>query len=118
MSLEEIRKMEEMGLDVIVTGDRGKLLYATETGDGHRYCDVCECLRFVSDPDHPNDWFSDGAQKALCTEKKAMIAGALEPREMNHITKPLWCPKLGRELTDEEKREAAERLEDGRKKYE
>ena len=40
----------------------------------------------------------------------AEIAGALEPRDMINIHKPLWCPKIGRELTSEEKVEAERRL--------
>ena len=110
----EIREMEERGFSVVATDSQGRLLHATESGDSAEYCDMCPCLRFMPDPD-PTDWFRDNDKKAICTEMSAMIAGSLEPHEMTKIYKPLWCPKLGRELTEEEKEEANWRLEYGRK---
>ena len=42
---------------------------------------------------------------------KAVIADSLEsPSEMVNLSKPLWCPKLGRELTKKEKNIAETRL--------
>lgn len=116
MSLEEIRQMEEMGIAVVVTDSQGRLIHATESGDGEKYCDRCECLRFMPDPD-PHDWFHDSDQKANCTEMRAMVAGALESHERTHILKPLWCPRLGRELTEEESEIAKQRLEFGKERY-
>lgn len=116
MSLDEVRKMEEMGIGVVVTDGQGRLLHATESGDGEEYCDRCECLRFMPDPDSADSFGAD-EQKANCTEMRAMVAGALGFHEMTHILKPLWCPRLGRELTEEEKEEAKQRLEFGKKRY-
>ena len=70
----------------------------------------CACLIFAPDPD-PYDSFRCNDQKAVCTEMKATIESSLErPSEMINIHKPLWFPKLGRELTAKEKEIAARRL--------
>ena len=45
--------------------------------------------------------------KAVCLDVNGVIEGSLErPSEMTNIKKPIWCPKLGRELTEEEKKQA------------
>lgn len=106
---KEIRKFEKRGLDVIEIGSEGNLEYATKMNDDSKYCDSCDCLRFESDPD-PFDWFRSDDEKAICTKMDAEIAGALEPRDMINIHKPLWCPKIGRELTAEERAEAEKML--------
>lgn len=106
---KEIRKVEGSGLDVVVIGSEGKLEYATEMNKDSNYCDSCDYLRFESSPD-PFDWFESDEERAICTRLDAQIAGALEPHEMTDIYKPLWCPKIGRELPSEEKVEAERRL--------
>ena len=107
---KEIREYEERGLNVVKIGSDGKLEYATNKNLNTDYCDSCEFLKFEPDPD-PDDWFRDGDEKAICTKLDAQIAGALEPRELTNIYKPLWCPKLGRKLTPKEQKEAEERLD-------
>lgn len=66
-------------------------------------CDSCQYLMFISDPDScDRSRYND--KKAICTNMKAMIMGSLShSSEMVNIQKPIWCPCLGRELTDEEK---------------
>jgi len=79
--------------------------------EGSEYCDQCSDFRLLPDPD-PYDWFRDGDMKAVCLAVNGVIRGALErPSECVNIRKPLYCPKIGRELSDEEKKEAAEQLE-------
>lgn len=41
----------------------------------------------------------------MCLKMKAVIEGSLGPFETTHIQKPFYCPKLGRELTNEEENE-------------
>lgn len=80
------------------------------------YCDKCESFRLLPDP-NPDDWFRDGDMKAVCLEVNGVIEGSLEtPREWINIHKPLYCPKLGRELNEEEKKIAAKRLEFAKKR--
>lgn len=107
---EEIQEFEKAGIDVVATY-KGQLTHVTGgINTSPEVCDSCACLIFAPDPD-PSDWFRSDDQKAVCTEMNATIEGSLErPSEMVNIRKPLWCPKLGRELTDEEKEMASERL--------
>ena len=114
---KEIREMEEAGLDVVATHN-GKLTHVTGgINNSPELCDSCNCLIFAPDPD-PDDWFRDNDQKAVCTKMKATIVGSLErPSEMVNIRKPLWCPKLGIELTAKEKRIASKRLKLDQKRY-
>lgn len=64
----------------------------------------------------PNE-HRDGDKKAVCLEVSGVISGALEnSSEWTNIRKPLYCPKLGRELNEEEKKEAAEQLERAKKR--
>ena len=102
---KEIREAETRGIDVIVIGSKGEFEYATNKNENSDCCDSCEYLRFERDPD-PYDWFRDMDEKAICIKLNAKIAGALEPRDMTNIEKPLWCPKLGRKLTEKEQGEA------------
>lgn len=104
--LDEIKEYEEAGINVVAVGSEGKLAYSTQGLGGSEYCDQCSDFCLLPDPD-PTDWFRDGDMKAVCNECNAVIAGGLErPSEMTKIQKPIWCPKLGRELTEEEKKQA------------
>lgn len=106
----KIQKLEEDGGFVAVIGGNGELQYATNSVKSEGYCDCCECLRFLPDPD-PFDWFRDGDMKAVCTAINGVIAGHLEtPKEYVNIEKPLFCPKLGRKLSKEEKEKADKML--------
>lgn len=107
------KEYEDMGMDVVVMNDRGQMKYATNMNMGSEYCDSCRDLIFAPDPD-PDDWFRSGDQKAICTAVKATIANSLEYNELTNIRKPLFCPKLGRELTDNEKKKAEEQLKSAR----
>ena len=103
------KEYEDMGMDVVAINDKGQMQYATKMNIDLEYCDSCKCLVFAPDPD-PHDWFRDDDKKAICTALNAKIAGALEYNELTNIRKPLFCPKLGRELTDDEKKKAEEQL--------
>ncbi len=108
---KEIREYEEAGIDVVVTKN-GKLEYVTGgINDSKEVCDNCEFLTFKPDPD-PDDWFRDEDQKAVCLKMEAAISRYLETlSEMINISKPLWCPYLGRELSEDERKQAKEMLE-------
>ncbi len=109
-NLREIKEYEEAGIDVVAIGSGGTLDYATKGIGGCEYCDQCSAFRLLPDPD-PFDWFRDGDMKAVCLEVNGVIEGSLErPSECTNIRKPLYCPKLGRELSEEEKKTAAESL--------
>ena len=113
-----IQQREKSGMRVVVIDSEGRIEYSTGSLEGGSYCDGCSALRLLPDPD-PFDWFRDGDMKAVCLEVNGVIAGALErPSEYTNIPKPLYCPKLGRELTEEEKKEAAKRLDFAKKKDE
>lgn len=114
---KEIREMEEAGLEVVAIGSNGTLDYSTKSTSGNQYCDQCASLRLLPDPD-PYDWFRDGDMKAVCIELNAVIAGSLEPGELTDIAKPLYCPKLCRELTEEEKKKAEKQLGYARRRME
>ena len=50
--------------------------------------------------------------KAVCLEVNGVIEGSLErPSGWTNIRRPLYCPKLGRELSEEEKEIAAKKLQ-------
>ena len=101
--LREIKEYEEAGIDVVALGSGGTLDYSTQGLGGIECCDQCSAFRLLPDPD-PNDWFRDGDMKAVCLEVNGVIAGSLErPSEWTNIPKPLYCPKLGRELNEKEK---------------
>ena len=106
---ERIKECEELGFDVVVVR-RGKLDYSTQGMGGSDYCDQCIAFRLLPDPD-PCDWFRDGDKMAVCLEIDGLIEGALEhPNEWTNIRKPLYCPKLGRKLSEEESKQATEQL--------
>lgn len=109
--LRVIKKYEEAGVNVVVIGSNGTLDYSTQSIGGYEYCDQCSAFRLLPDPD-PFDWFRDGDMKAVCLEVNGVIEGSLErPNEWTNIRRPLYCPKLGRELSEEEKEIAAKKLQ-------
>jgi len=109
-NLREIKEYEEAGIDVVAIGSGGTLDYATKGIGGCEYCDQCSAFRLLPDPDR-FDWFRDGDMKAVCLEVNGVIEGSLErPSECTNIRKPLYCPTLGRELSEEEKKTADESL--------
>ncbi len=98
-------------MDVVAVSSEGTLEYATQEMGGSEYCDQCSAFRLLPDPD-PFDWFRSGDMKAVCLEVNGVIEGSLErPSEWTNIHKPLYCPKLGRELSEEEKKEADKSLQ-------
>ena len=107
---EEIKKFEKAGLEVVAIDKGGSLCYKTQQNNSNELCDSCPSFRLLPDPD-PNDWFRDDDMKAVCLEVNGVIKGSLEcPSEFINIHKPLYCPKLGRELNEQEKEIAARRL--------
>lgn len=114
--LREIKEYEKAGIDVVAIGSHGTLDYSTQGMGGCECCDQCSAFRLLPDPDS-DDWFRDGDMKAVCLEVNGVIEGSLEkPSEWTNIRKPLYCPKLGRELSEEEKKTAAERLKWAKKR--
>lgn len=110
MNEKEIKEFEEQGFSVVSINSSGKLEYATKKENSDDFCDSCEHLKFAPDPD-PDDWFRDTDQKAICMAKKVVMYRSLKYNELTQIPKPLYCPKLGRELTDDEKFIATIQLE-------
>ena len=110
MNEKEIKEFEEKGFCVTDINSSGKLEYATKKEISDDFCDSCEHLKFAPDPD-PDDWFRDNDQKAICMAKKVVMYPSLMYNELTQIPKPLYCPKLGRELTDEEELIAMKQLE-------
>lgn len=80
------------------------------------FCDGCCFLRLLHDP-NPYDWFEDNEMMAVCCAKKAVIEGAMGPFETNKIQKPLYCPKIGRKLTNEEEEKAKTWLKWGQERW-
>lgn len=81
-------------------------------------CNQCDAFMLAPDPD-PYDWFRDTDKKAVCLKLKAVIQGSLEyPSEWQNILKPLWCPKLGRKLSKDEKEKSIESLTYAQKRFE
>ena len=94
------------------------LIEARDLVEESPICNLCKFFLLAPDPD-PYDWFRDGDMKALCLKQKAVIAGALEyPSEWQNILKPLWCPKLGRKLSKDEKEKSIESLTYAQKRFE
>ena len=109
-NLQEIKKYEESGIDVIAISNDGTLEHYTQGTQGNEYCCQCCAFRLLPDPD-PHDWFGDKNMKVVCVEVNGVIASSLEkPSEWNNIRKPLYCPKIGRELSEEEKESAIKML--------
>lgn len=108
-NLREIKEYEEAGIEVIVTSSDGRVEHSTQNADESKYCDSCSDFRLLSDPD-PFDSFCSSDMKAVCLNVNGLIAGALGPSEWSNICKPIFCPKLGRELSEDEKEEAAKWL--------
>lgn len=105
---ELIKGCEELGFDVVVVRGDGKLDYSTQGMGGSDYCDQCISFRLFPDSD-PCDLFGD--KMAVCLEVDGLIEGALETaNEWTNIRKPLYCPKLGRKLSEEESKQATEQL--------
>ena len=114
----EIDKLEEAGIDVVVIGNKVTLDYTTQAKGGDEFCDHCSAFQLLPDPD-PHDWFRDGDMKAVCHEVNGLIRGCLEhPSEWTNIRKPLYCPKLGRELSEDDKHESKKLLDWAKKMME
>ena len=106
-ALLEIKEYEEAGIDVVAIDHDGALAYSSQGMGGCEYCDHCSSFRLLPDP-NPFDWFRDDDMKAVCLEVNGVIASSLEgPGEYTNIRKPLYCPKLGRKLSEKEKNIAA-----------
>ena len=104
---QQSKKLGEVGFNVVVRHD-GTFKYVTNQRK-EEYCDKCNAFCLLPDPD-PHDRFRDD-KKAVCLELGRVIEGGLEPSEWFNVRKPLYCPKLGRQLNKEEKKEAKERIE-------
>jgi len=115
--LREVKELEKSGANVVISNG-GKLEYSTLKVEDSEYCINCSSFLLAPDPD-PYDWFRDEDMKAICSEVNGVIEGGLErPSEWSTVHKPLYCPKLGRELTEEEKEKAAKDLEEAKKRME
>ena len=113
-NLRIVKQMEDAGLKVVSIDERGKLCYSTED----KSIDVCDdCVHFKLEPDpSPYDWFRDGDKRAVCLKLGVVIAGSLEqPSEWINISKPLFCPKLRQNLSEEEQKKASVMLANAKK---
>lgn len=94
------------------------LIEARDLVEESPICNLCDYFMLDNDPD-PWDEFRCNDKKALCLKQKAVIVGALEyPSEWQSIFKPLWCPKLGRKLSKDEKEKSIESLTYAQKRFE
>ena len=75
------------------------------------YCNSCVHLKFIPDS---TDIFKNNEKKVICMAKKVVMYRSLKYNELTQIPKPLYCPKLGREITDEEDLIAMKQLEAAR----
>ena len=91
VSKDEIKEMEDAGLDVIAINESGKIVYNSAKNSNPNFCDNCRHLRVLPDPD-PDDWFNDDDQKVVCGMNKKTIYSMLRPYEVRNITCPTWCP--------------------------
>lgn len=90
---DEIKKMEELGINVLVTNSEGKIVHQTPEKNMEKFCNNCPYLRLLPDPD-PYDSFSDNDQKALCLKLEVEIAWALNVWEALKIPIPPNCPLI------------------------
>lgn len=109
---DEICRMALEGAAAIAKIEREK----GEVAAVSEFCNGCCYLNLLPDPD-PYDWFEDTDMKAVCLKMKAVIEGALGPFETNKIQKPLYCPKIGRKLTNEEEEKAKTWLKWGQERW-
>ena len=92
MDSREIKKMEEAGLSVLSISNSGKINYQTNQDDSWKYCNSCQFLKLVPDPD-PSDSFGICDKKALCGKwNDRLIAGGLNVFEQSRILVPAFCP--------------------------
>ena len=97
LSDEEIKKLEDAGLDVLEVSTRGKIQYESKKVENTVCCRACENFRLLPDSDS-NDWFRDNDQKAVCTANKEVLARFLDPWEASEIGREgilsKNCPKI------------------------
>lgn len=105
----EICEFESTGLKKCVINEKGRLAYQTESIQKENCCNQCDYLELESNPD-PDDCFNDDAMKATCLNLNIVIGEYLSPSELANIHKPIYCPFLGRELTELEKEIVSIRL--------
>jgi hypothetical protein len=114
--LRKIKELEETGIDVVVIENDGKLDYSTQGKCGNEYCDQCSAFRLLPDSDS-DDWFKVFDMKAVCLEVNGVIEDSLKrTSEWINIRKPIYCPKLDYELSEEEKKEAVKSLKYARER--
>ena len=51
VSKDEIKEMEDAGLDVIAINESGKIVYNSAKNSNPNFCDNCRHLRVLPDPD-------------------------------------------------------------------
>ena len=91
--MEEIKKMEELGINVLATNSEGKIVHQTPEKNMEKFCNSCPYLRLLPDPD-PYDSFCDNDQKALCLKLEAEIAWGLNVWDALKVPIPPNCPLL------------------------
>lgn len=87
---KEIKKMEELGLDVLETNGKGQIVYQTKKEEDKKFCNSCPHLRLLPDPD-PFDWFASFDVKAICSITHQEIAVALNVWEASRVDIPADC---------------------------
>ena len=105
--LREVKGSNEFSIvEIAIDG----YIDSSSSSESSPICDKCADFELLPDPD-PFDWFRDGDMKAVCHALNVVFLGGLEDsNEWTNICRPLFCPKLGRNLTDEEKIKAEKEL--------
>lgn len=113
MNEKEIKEFGEQGFSVLSIDSAGKLDYVTNPESSNDYCDSCEHLRLMPDTNYAV-LFREDDKKAICMEKQVVMYRFISRNKLIYTEKPLYCPKLGRELTDDEELIAMKQLEAAR----
>ena len=101
-----IRTLEELGYEIILIKDN-RIIYSKQEQD-NKYCNNCQfCSSGLLD-ESPDPF--EMTYKLRCEALGGILIAAYEPCEDTKTEKPLACPILGRELTEDEQKEADEWL--------
>ncbi|MBE5820973.1 MAG: hypothetical protein E7311_00090 [Clostridiales bacterium] len=92
MDSREIKQMEDMGFNVLDISRSGSINYQTKQDESWKYCNSCQFLKLVPDPD-PCDSFGVCDKKALCGKwNDRLIARGLNVFQQARILVPAFCP--------------------------
>ena len=101
--LREVEKKEDASINLV---DASKENCSDQDQDMSKYCNNCKAFKLVSEYT-PYSSIKNESKKAICLEIDGVIKSSLKNiDEWTNIPKPLYCPKLGRELTEKEQKKA------------